>query len=340
VIEAIRDLKVRVFPKGIRRWARSNASHLFKRTTERNFTRAFEWLDLDSGSVVCIHAAVSGFGYLPGGPASIIRALRTAYPKCTIMMPSFPFGNTTVSYLETDPVFDPEQTPSASGLLSEVLRCTQGVKRSCHPTHPCIALGPVADELIEGSEDSETPFGPNSTYGRYSRMGNAVLLLLHTNSTSHVHTLQELVKWPNLFLPGLFPARAYDRTRSIRNYRVAVHRPQLPLYVGLPADKEGENEYLWMPDYVVQFPSERETYIMTGRHSRRTKEMLSARQQMFFKDGVFKKARCGPGEILAIHLIPWQERLCQDMTANLQEYPKFYTEETLLAAKKSGMLKQ
>jgi len=336
-LEWLRAAKQRAFPKGVRRWAAAQRARVLDRTSERDFRRCFEKLKIAPGSVICVHAAMSGFGYLADGMASVFSALRTAVPDCTVVMPSFPFGDSTAAYLQSDPVFDRDATPSQSGALSEVFRRLPDVRRGYHPTHACLALGPQADSLIDGTEWSRTPFGDDSTYGRYSRLPNTVLLLLHTNSTSHVHRLQELVSWPNLFLPGLVPARGYDSSRQVRTYEVCIHRPRLPLYAVLPATR-GDITYLWLPDYAVQFPAECRQRVLARLGDSRATDLLTARQESFVSAGIMTTARCGHGEVMAIDLQPWQTRLCDDLRQSFAEWPDAYSLERLTDAGEKGLL--
>jgi aminoglycoside 3-N-acetyltransferase len=333
----MRELKQRAFPKGMRRWGARQTARVLDRTGERDFIRCFGALQIPAGSVVCVHAAMSGFGFLPDGLTSVLSALQKAVPDCTAMMPSFPFSNSTLQYLERDPVFERDTTPSLSGALSEAFRRMPGVVRGYHPTHPCLAFGPQAAALIDGSEHSPTPFGENSTYGRYSRLPNAVLLLLHTNSTSHVHRLQELVEWPNLFLPGTVPARGYDASGAVRTYQVHIHRPRLPLYPVVPG-AAGEPGYLWLPDYVLQFPAARREKILARLAGTEAAEMLAARQEALKRDGTLRIAPCGPGEVMVVDLQRWQARMCDDLRRSFAQWQEAYSLEALMEAERKGLL--
>jgi aminoglycoside N3'-acetyltransferase len=337
-VDRLLATKQRVFPKGVRRWIAHQAARVTTRTSERDFVRCFDKLQIAPGSVICVHAAMSGFGYLPDGIESVFSALQAAVPGCTIMMPSFPFAETMLKYLQADQVFDPLRTPSASGRLSETLRLQPGARRGYHPTHACVALGPRASELLDGAEWSPTPFGDDSTYGRFSRLPEAVLLLLHTNSTSHVHRLQELVEWPYLFLEGSMPARAVGRDGGVRTFQVRVHRPRLPLYAVLPG-RDGQPLYLWLPDCTVLFPASRGETVLKRLGPGPAADFLKGRQDEWLRSGVMRKAKCGAGEVMAIDLLPWQARLCDDLRTSFTEWAEAYSLESLTQADKEGLLR-
>ncbi len=330
--------KRRLFPKGVRRWGTRQTARVAHRTSERDFARCFESLRIPPGTVVCVHGAMSGFGHLSDGLGSVFSALQAAVPGCTIMMPSFPFSETMLGYLRSEAVFDPRHTPSACGQLSEALRVQPGARRGSHPTHACVAIGPRARDLIDGTESCPTPFGEDSSYGRFSRIAGARLLLLCTNSTSHVHRLQELANWPNLFLPDTLPARTRDVDGEIRTWQVQVHRPLLPLFVALPGNGD-RPVYLWLPDYATLFPNSRERAVLARLGPGSASDMLSVRQAEWLRTGVMRTAACGPGEVMAIDLQPWQARLCQDLRRSLEQWPDAYTLVALEDANRRGLLR-
>ncbi len=328
-------LKRRMFPKGVRRWAARQRNRVVRRTSEAALVRAFRRLGLPPGAIICIHAKLSSLGYLPGGPASVLRALQKAVPDCTIIMPTFPFSGSMVEYVSADPLYDPATTPSASGLLSEALRTYPGAVRSLHPTHPCAAVGPEARRLIEGSERSETPFGDESAYGRYTQEPGAYQLLIDTNSTSIVHRFQERVGWPNLFLDGLRPVRGLDHHGRVRTYRVRVHVPQVPLYVAVPGAGDSL-QYVWMPDYCLLFPSRKRSSVTGQLQLADVARRLARRDDEFVSAGVFKRTTCGGAELLAIRVAPWLEAMTAELARNIEGSPAAYTHSTITARLAAG----
>ena len=338
MIEQIRRAKKRYFPKGIRRTANKYINRLIHRATRRSLASSFSELELERGTVICVHSALSALGHLADGPESVIFALQDAVPDCTIMMPSFPFGGTALDYVLSDRIFDPLGAPSKSGLLTETMRKMPNVLRSLHPTHPCIALGPVADELVKNSEFSTTPFGDSSTYGRFSLRDDAVLLLIHTNNTSIVHRFQEIVDMPNLFMPDIYKVRGNNSLGAISTYSLKIHNPLLPLFVTIAQNVNGA-EYVWYPDYVVQFPTDHETRILQSIHNVKVRQFISERQRRFYSNGVFRKARHGQAELLAIRVAPWQDQVCADIKESIARFPESYDIQALRAAKEHGLLR-
>lgn len=313
-------LRRRYFPKGIRRAARKQYARVFRRTTRRGLTRALRGLGIADGAAVCVHSMLSGLGHVVGGPVTVIDAVRDAVPDGTLMMPTFPFGGSCEEHLAGDPLYDRNGTPSRSGLLTETLRLLPGARRSLHPTHPCAALGPAADELIDGSERAKTPFGDESTYGRFAARDDAELLLVHTNNTSLVHRFQEVARTPNLFLEGERRARGLDASGAVAEYGVRVHRPLVPLFVVLRGDDAGQRESVWLPDYCLPAPAYNRERISANLGSRRVRDFLFGRHARLVKDGVVRTVRFKSAEIIAVRVRPFLERICADLRESYADY--------------------
>jgi aminoglycoside N3'-acetyltransferase len=331
-------IKSRLFPKGVKRSAKNFSNKIFKRTTEKKLVTTFNHLSMEPGSVICIHAMLSEMGYLVGGPEVIFKSLIQAVPDCTIIMPTFPFDDSTDSYLSQNPIYDKDKTPSKSGLLSETFRNFPGVKRSFHPTHPCSAIGPMADFLIDGSEYSETPFGDESSYGRYCALDNAVQLLIHTNNSSIVHRVQELVNIPSLFEPGVRKAKGSNKYGRVEEYAVKVHTPVIPLFWILPGDGGSEVEYLWSPDYSFLLPDYNRNRVLSKLKSSKAKNLLVDRHQYFFDNDIYRSIKIHDALITVVKVKPWLERICSDLFQSLEMYGRYYSRENLSKMLKQGKL--
>lgn len=325
-----RQLKQRLFPRGIRRTLDRWRMQLFRRVRQADLVRLIRDLGMPPAARICIHSRLSGLGYLPRGPQQVLEAVLEAVPGCTILMPTFPFPGSALDWVLSGTVFDPRRTPSASGALSETLRLFPGAVRSLHPTHPCAAVGPDACLLIDGSEDSIEPFGPHSAYGRYAASENAWQLLIHTNHTSIVHWFQEVAGMPNLFLPDLYEVKSLDWEGRPFVRRVCVHRPVLPLYLALP-------EYIWLPDFAIAIPAQTRLELKRRLGARALGPVLD-RQQELLRQGVIRIARLRDAEIAAVHVPPWSRRVCAEMRDSFARFPNRYTLEALESARQRGEL--
>lgn len=312
------SLKRRLFPKGVKRGLRRYANMAFRRTSRKRFARSLRALDIAPGSVVCVHSALSALGHVVGGPRMVIDSIRDAVPDATLMMPTFVFTGALAPYAASDPVYDPATTPSATGRLTETLRRMPGTLRSAHPTHPCAALGPQAATLIEGSENAATPFGADSTYGRFADRDDAELLLIHTNSTSIVHPIQERSGMPDLFLDERVALRVRGADGEVRRVEAPIYRAMLPMFILVRGDAPGAVHYLWIADYMIQFPRDRVARLQAHGSPQLVARLL-ARQEEFVRDGVMRFGRCGSAELCAIKAKPFVERISRDLAAHFAD---------------------
>ena len=117
----------------------------------------------NSGQLLMVHSALSQFNNVEGGPSSILKSLLDAVgPQGTLIVPTFPHWGTV---MKTMSPFDINNTPSAMGVLSELVRRDARACRSMHPTHPVAAIGPRAEDIIAGHETEPYAFGLNSPFG-------------------------------------------------------------------------------------------------------------------------------------------------------------------------------
>jgi aminoglycoside 3-N-acetyltransferase len=82
-----------------------------------------------------------------------------------------------VDYVRSNPSFDPEKTPSADGIITEIFRRWPGTLRSRHAIWSSSANGARARELLDGHEHADPPFGAKSPWGRLCDSGGHVLML-------------------------------------------------------------------------------------------------------------------------------------------------------------------
>ena len=74
--------------------------------------------------IIFVHSSLSSMGWVEGGPDAVIDALlETVGTAGTVMMPVFSFSLKK----EENPVFDPDNTPSEMGIITEVFRLRKGV---------------------------------------------------------------------------------------------------------------------------------------------------------------------------------------------------------------------
>jgi len=150
------------------------------------------------GDHVVLHSSFKSLGPVAGGPDAIIDALLEVIgPAGNLMMPSFTYSAPCFK----EPPFDVHRSPSRTGAVSETMRRRTEARRSFHPTHSVVALGPQAQALT-ADHPLASPMGKNSPLERMLQL-NAKILLLGTrqDSNSMIHYCETAAKVPYLRIP-------------------------------------------------------------------------------------------------------------------------------------------
>jgi aminoglycoside 3-N-acetyltransferase len=125
-----------------------------------------------------VHSSLSVIGYVDGGADAVIDALlETVGPSGTILMPTYALRGTMLDYAKTNPLFDPKNTPSYMGKITEVFRCRKEALRSLFPTHPVAAIGPHAEYLLKDHEKGQLPFGRKSPFFKLIGLDGYIMLI-------------------------------------------------------------------------------------------------------------------------------------------------------------------
>ena len=149
--------------------------------TKDDIVAGLRRLGLRGSDRVNVHSSLSRFGFVEGGAYAVIEALLEVLgPTGTLMMPTFCQGKVEV--------FDPANTASFNGRITETFRHFPGVRRSSHPTHAYAAIGPDAERYLANAQ-RVLAWGPDSPLGRLIADGGWVLLLgaTHGSSTAQHH---------------------------------------------------------------------------------------------------------------------------------------------------------
>lgn len=145
-------------------------------------------IGLQPGDLVQVHSSLSALGYVEGGAEAAVEALLEAIgPTGTLMVPTFNHM-AREAFDGSDDIFDLRTTRSISGAITEVVRLRPDAHRSMHPTHPCAAIGPRAQELTSEHLDLKT-FDERSPLGKLIAAGGKIVLLgvgMNRNTAAHI----------------------------------------------------------------------------------------------------------------------------------------------------------
>jgi aminoglycoside 3-N-acetyltransferase len=151
---------------------------------------------LRTEDVVLVHIAYNEFIGFTGRPSDVVASLRSAVSESgTLLMPSMPFTGSAVDYARSAQIFDVRRTASQMGLVTELFRRSAGTVRSLHPTHPVLANGPRAEELIRDHPLARTPCGRHSPFEKLAAAGGKIALVgTGIGVLTFYHYLEELME--------------------------------------------------------------------------------------------------------------------------------------------------
>ncbi len=186
----------------------------------RDFVQELSSIGLEEGDVVFVHSDVSVFGRLKATNRStllesICDALRMSVGDSgTIIMPTF-----TYSFCEGE-VFDPVNSKSTVGSLTEHFRRQPGVVRSMHPIFSVAVSGRAKEWFSDVGPDS---FDDDSIFGRLEeRRGKLLFLGAPFQSCTFLHRAEQTFPVPYRYIKefeGLIRNGDEDR-RSTCTYLV------------------------------------------------------------------------------------------------------------------------
>lgn len=157
--------------------------------TRKQLIHDFTQLGLKNGDAVLVHSALSAIGRVEDGADGVIDALLEVLGnEGTLLMPALSSG-----------IFDPAESPSKVGIITETFRRRQGVLRSFHPSHSVTAFGRLAEELTREHLNCPTACGEGTPYAKLMDAGGKILLLgVDQDRNTSLHTLEAIMRLPYL----------------------------------------------------------------------------------------------------------------------------------------------
>ena len=151
----------------------------------------FRILGIKENDAIIIH---SSFKKLCGNkkisPAAVVEAFKQTVKSGTLMLPALSYESVTPQ----NRIFDVSNTPCCTGILPEVMRKSEGVYRSVHPTHSIAVWGKDAKEIAAAHIRDFTPVGANSPLHELKRRkGKIVMLGCGLEPNTSMHGVEEMI---------------------------------------------------------------------------------------------------------------------------------------------------
>ena len=153
-------------------------------------------LNISSGDVVFVHSSMRNL-YLSFDKQEILDILlEVVGVEGTLLFPCWHFNIRAEDYIKQhDIVFDFNNSPSAMGKISDVIRNNPLAVRSFHPTNSVIALGKHANELTSGHEEDIYPCGIKSPWHKMMKYNAKVIGIgVTVDNLTFVHAIEDFIK--------------------------------------------------------------------------------------------------------------------------------------------------
>ncbi len=141
-------------------------------------------------SVLVIHSSFSSLSKLGFSAARFCDGLIRESEDSTILMPTMTWRTVTPE----ENVFSELETPSHTGILTEIFRLKYATHRSLHPTHSVAGRGRLSKRLLSTHNEGTTPCADNSPYGIMKDYNSYVLLVggVGLEVCTAIHHLEEV----------------------------------------------------------------------------------------------------------------------------------------------------
>ena len=157
----------------MREFVRGMRSLVHKPFQNVDLIRDLTKLEVPKGGILMVHSSLRSIGYVEGGAETVVNALLEILgPEGTLVVPTF---TDVVAARYPGFVFDPLNTPSYMGAITETIRRRRNARRSLHPWHSVAAIGPMAATLT--TKGSESPWGVSSPMPQIASQNGMFLLL-------------------------------------------------------------------------------------------------------------------------------------------------------------------
>ncbi len=178
--------------------------------------------------VLFVHSAFRGLSREGFTPDGVLEELVEHVGGGTLLLPTMSWR-----YVKPQtPEFSELDTPSNTGVLTEVFRTKWATARSLHPTHSVAGIGPDAVKLLAEHHLDETPCSARSPFGKLPAVDAWILMLgIGFDCCTLIHHGEEVVA-PQLYLR---PPEQIE-TYTCRDRHGRLHAVRLRRHLFLPRD--------------------------------------------------------------------------------------------------------
>jgi hypothetical protein len=244
-------------------------------------------------------------------------------------MPGFSTGGLMADYIRSGAVFEVNRSPSLVGTITEAFRRRPYVHRSAHPTNSLLACGRGAEEILKDHQNSLTPYGFNTPYGRLAERDDTFILMVETHVQSLLHHIQERVDFPNMFLPETCTAVFVDGNENRQTMTTRLMCPRAIYFIAVPPAAGDKPDWATLHDFSLIFPARRNRLIAERGNRFGGYPKIFQRRQEFEKSGILRSGRLGRGEIGLLKVKPFVAKTEPEMREMINRYRSWYNPDLI-----------
>lgn len=153
-------------------------------------------MGISETDTVLVHANFKQDSGFRGEPGDTVKVLKNFLgEKGNLLMVSIPFRGAGFDYLKKNKPFRLKKTMSMMGLITEMFRRSEGVKRSLHPTHPVLVYGKDSSILTTDHEKCIYPCGAGSPFDKFRQFKGKILFYdVSCQAITFFHYVEDLIK--------------------------------------------------------------------------------------------------------------------------------------------------
>jgi len=145
-------------------------------------------MKIPQGSTLLVHSSFKSMGEISGGANTVIDVLCRYMSGGLLAMPTHSWHTISAE----NAFFDPETTPSCTGILGQLLLKREGAVRSVHPTHSLAVWGNDAKEFVANEHLVNTPCARNGCMGKLlDRKAKILFIGCNLDKNTFLHGVEE-----------------------------------------------------------------------------------------------------------------------------------------------------
>lgn len=148
-----------------------------------------ENMGIKRNDTLLIHSSMKSIGEVDGRANTVLDAFIDYLSEDGLLI--FPTHTWAFMGSDTD-TYDPAETPSCVGILTNLFMKRPNVFRSLNPTHSIAAIGKDAEEFVKGEENFFTPLARGGCWYRLMERGAKIMFLgCPLSRNTFIHGVEE-----------------------------------------------------------------------------------------------------------------------------------------------------